>query len=123
MRLTKRYIFAGIFLTSFFWIIVDYTAILWNRKKISEEVIVDPRNNADNNIDTTNLVNVDYFKRFYHYVLAPQPGSAGMDGSAVKNPASEKTDEDKRMFDYGFNELSSSKISLERSIPDNRDAA
>ena len=54
-------------------------------------------------------------------MLNAQPGSAGMNGEAVINSASEKEKEDKGLLDYGFNELSSSKISLERTIPDNRD--
>ena len=123
MRLTKRYVCAGIFFTSLFWITVDFTAVLWSKGDSSTTSLrvgkdLD-RQNGDNDI----LVNIDYFKRYYKYMLNPQPGSAGMDGSSVLNSQNEKVDEDKRMFDYGFNELSSSKISLERSIPDNRDAA
>lgn len=66
------------------------------------------------------MVTIDFFKQFYKYTLDPQPGSAGMDGVAVVNPASEKKKEEKSLLDFGFNELSSSKISLERSVPDNR---
>lgn len=67
------------------------------------------------------LATIDYFKRFYKPQLKPESSSPGMMGSAVKNSDGEKENEDQSIKDYGFNELSSSKVSLERSIPDNRD--
>ena len=70
-----------------------------------------------------NLVLIDYFKQFYKYSLNPQPGSAGMEGAGVKNSVNEKPLEDIGFKNYSFNELSSSKISLERSVPDNREDA
>jgi len=66
------------------------------------------------------LVDISYFKKFYKYSLHPQPGSPGMNGEAVVNPPLEKVREDIGFKNYSFNELSSSKISLERSVPDNR---
>ena len=74
----------------------------------------------EDNHPKQHMVTIDFFKQFYKYTLDPQPGSAGMDGVAVVNPASEKKKEEKSLLDFGFNELSSSKISLERSVPDNR---
>ena len=74
-------------------------------------------------ITSDNLVSIDYFKQFYKYSLNPQPGSAGMEGAAVKNSVDEKVQEDLGFKNYSFNELSSSKISLERSVPDNREDA
>ena len=70
-----------------------------------------------------NMVFIDHFKQFYHYSLNPQPGSAGMEGAPVKNSVNEKVREDLGFKNYSFNELSSSKISLERSVPDNREDA
>ena len=67
------------------------------------------------------LVTIDYFKQFYKGILNPEDGSPGMNGAAVKNSAREKSAEDEKIKKYGFNELSSSKISLERTIPDNRE--
>lgn len=69
------------------------------------------------------LVTVDYFKKFYKPQLKTDASSPGMNGASVRNSNDEKEREDQSIKDYGFNELSSSKISLERSIPDNRDRA
>ena len=46
-----------------------------------------------------------------------------MEGAGVKNSVNEKPLEDIGFKNYSFNELSSSKISLERSVPDNRNDA
>ena len=67
------------------------------------------------------LVTIQYFKRFYKPLLNPAASSPGMNGASVKNSKNEKDTEDQSIKDYGFNELSSSKISLERTVPDNRD--
>ena len=87
-------------------------------KAMNEGGILKPRRYAK-----SELVPVDYFKKFYKNVLNPQDGGAGMDGAGVVNSASEKEAEEKSLLDYGFNELASSKISLERTVPDNRNAA
>lgn len=107
MRLTRRYIFAVIIITSLFWLFMDFTAFYWKK-------------NNKNFVSSSEKVTIEYFEQFYKTILNPQPGSAGMDGQAVINPQDEKEKEDKGLLDYGFNELSSSKISLERTIPDNR---
>ncbi|XP_047136155.1 polypeptide N-acetylgalactosaminyltransferase 13 [Hydra vulgaris] len=121
MRLTKRYVCAAILITSLFWIIIDFTALfLTGSEKVSLT-----RNYVENEIfaDETTKVKIDYFRKFYKNILNPEPGSAGMEGQAVSNSVNEKAIEDKSFDDYGFNELASSKISLERSIPDNRDSS
>jgi len=103
-----------------FWLFVDLAAYWWNGdERLTRDM------NAKTNVRNSeeHLVTINYFKQFYKTSLNPQPGSAGMDGAAVKNPDSDKEKEDKSLLDYGFNELSSSKISLERTIPDNRAAA
>ena len=66
------------------------------------------------------LVTIDYFKQYYKTSLNPQPGSARMGGDAVVNSAAEQQRENISLNEYGFNEVASSKISLERTIPDNR---
>ena len=114
MRLARRYVCTAIIFTSLFWLAIDLTAVMWNKN--NDELSNDRRDGSSNA-----LVRIDYFKRFYKNVLDPQPGSAGMMGAVVRNPDSEKQKEDQSLEDYGFNELASSKISLERSIPDNRD--
>lgn len=86
---------------------MDFTAFYWKKKGAQKGGGTEP-------------VTIEYFEQFYKNTLNPQPGSAGMDGEAVINSQNEKEKEDKGLLDYGFNELSSSKISLERSIPDNR---
>ena len=43
-----------------------------------------------------------------------------MNGEAVVNAPGEKSQEEKGFKEYGFNELASKQISLERTIPDNR---
>lgn len=116
MRLARRYICAAVIFTSLFWLLLDFTALFWNSRVVDSSTLdVNKRNE-----DTEDIVNIDYFRRYYKTMLDPQPGSAGMNGQGVENPESEKEKEDKGLNDHGFNELSSSKISLERTIPDNR---
>ena len=66
------------------------------------------------------LVTIDHFEQYYFHTMVVEEGSAGMDGAAVVNSANEKDAEELSLTHFGFNELASSKISLERSIPDNR---
>ena len=72
-------------------------------------------------LGTTRLVNINYFKRFYRPGLIPDPESPGMDGKGVSNLPGDKEQEEASLKDFGFNVVSSSKISLERTVPDNRD--
>ena len=128
MRLAKRYICLLIILTSIFWISVDFFVVLWEKKvnfsitNSDQSIISVSRHGLDSSLAVeNNFVNIKYFETFYKPILNPDASSAGMNGSLVENPRSEKEQEDKSIHDYGFNELSSSKISLERTIPDNRD--
>ena len=122
MRLTKRYICAAILLTSLFWVMIDLTALLLtgSEKASLTKYSVNDEISAG---EKETKVKIDYFKKFYKNTLNPEPGSAGMEGQAVSNSVNEKIKEEKSFDDYGFNELASSKISLERSIPDNRDSS
>ena len=90
---------------------------------IRTEHIVQTTTSTEKTTSSDNLVLIDYFKQFYRYSLNPQPGSAGMEGAGVKNSVNEKPLEDIGFKNYSFNQLSSSKISLERSVPDNREDA
>jgi len=120
MRLARRYVCAAVIVTSLFWLIIDLIGIIISRRTngLTNEGILKPKR-----FSNSELVTIDYFKKYYRNTLNPVSGSAGMDGAAVINSASEKEAEDKSLQDYGFNELSSSKISLERTVPDNRNSA
>ena len=89
----------------------------------TEHIVHTTTTTTEKTTTSDNLVLIDYFKQFYRYSLNPQPGSAGMEGAGVKNSVNEKPLEDIGFKNYSFNQLSSSKISLERSVPDNRDDA
>lgn len=120
MRLARRYICAAVVVTSLFWLTIDIIGIMVaKRSQTSKEQPV----SITRRFRSSELVTIDYFKKYYKSVLNPEPGGAGMDGAAVANSAAEKVAEDKSLLDYGFNELSSSKISLERTVPDNRNDA
>ena len=133
MKLAKRYICVAILVTSIFWISIDLFAMLWNSRL--DVKVLNPEQSlllsmSQESLDslrprekTKSLVTIDYFRKFYRPSLHPPQSSLGMNGAAVKNNKDEKDLEDKSIKDYGFNELSSSKISLERTIPDNRDKA
>ena len=130
MRIAQRYVCAAILLTTFFWIGLDLLAMLWSKNnKVS---VLNPNQSLLPNLDKDklsslrthkSLVKINFFKQFYESLLSPDPSSPGMNGESVINSAQEKAEEDIRMELYGFNELSSSKISLERTIPDNRISA
>ena len=111
MRLYIRYLFIAILFILLCWSIASWKKATTSRliERVAQSVHHESK-----------LVTIDYFKQFYKYSSERQPGGAGWDGAAVINPAGEKEIEEKKMKEYGFNELSSSKISLERAIPDNR---
>ena len=129
MRLAKRYICVLILVTSIFWISIDLFAMLW--KSQLDVRVLNPEQSLLLSMNKDRLesirpkekdfVTIQYFKKFYRPNLNPAVSSAGMNGALVENSAEEKEREDQSIKDYGFNELSSSKISLERTIPDNRD--
>ena len=128
MRLARRYICIAVILTSLVWLLIDIAAYAFkdnlsyasHNRDIHEDI--SPVDAVGDIVvgNKEHLVTIDYFKQYYKTSLNPQPGSAGMGGDAVVNSAAEKQKEDTSLNDYGFNELASSKISLERTIPDNR---
>lgn len=129
MRLAKRYVCVLILVTSILWISIDLFAMLWKGQldvkglHPEQSLLLTMNEDTINSIQSreNELVTIQYFKRFYKPRLNPASSSAGMNGASVENHKSEKEREDQSIKDYGFNELSSSKISLERTIPDNRD--
>ena len=123
MRLARRYICAAVIVTSLFWLTIDIIGIMVSRRNDNSKTDDDGGILKPRRYSKSELVPIDYFKKYYKNVLSPEAGGAGMDGAAVVNSASEKEAEEKSLLDYGFNELASSKISLERSVPDNRNAA
>ncbi|XP_066912300.1 polypeptide N-acetylgalactosaminyltransferase 13-like [Clytia hemisphaerica] len=112
MRLYIRYLFIAIL-----FILLCWSIFSWKKASNSSQLI---ERVAEKLHHKSKPVTIDYFKQFYKYSAERQPGGAGWDGAAVINAAGEKEIEEKKMKEYGFNELSSSKISLERAIPDNR---
>ena len=132
MRLAKRYICALVLITSIFWISIDLFAMLWNKKldlKVlnPEQSLIlsigqDKRELLRPMDNDGKLVTIEYFKQFYKPLLKADKTGLGMNGAGVKNSAAEQEIKDKSIKDYGFNELSSSKIPLERTVPDNREA-
>ena len=134
MKLTysprRRYVIVTIFFTSLFWltielVILSYTNSLnaelsqlpgeWNPRHEKPQRIRD--------ISADVLIPIEDFRTLYSAMLTANPGAPGEEGKAVynnKNDADEEGKEREGYRKYSFNELASSKISLERSIPDNR---
>lgn len=127
---TRRYVIVTIFFTSLFWltielIILSYTNNLnvelsqlpgeWNPRYEKPERTRD--------IPADVLIPIEDFRTLYSSLLPPNPVAPGEEGKAVynnKNDADEESKEREGYRKHSFNELASSKISLERSIPDNR---
>ena len=122
MRLARRYICVAVLITSLFWLTIDIIGIMF-AKRNSDSIQKETPKYIDKKYTNSELVTIDHFKKYYKSLLHPPAGSAGMEGAAVINSANEKVKEDKSLLDYGFNELASSKISLERTVPDNRHQA
>ena len=119
----RRYILFTIFVTSIFWlsvelILLNYTAKLSQEQPERRTSDLNAASNAHS--QRSEMLNVADFKAMYATKLPPNPGGFGENGGAVINSESEKAKEDEGYEKYKFNELASSKISLERTIPDNR---
>merc|ERR1712180_68577 len=90
---------------------------------VARKLNLDKKKPLDNTKKKEELVTITHFEQYYKYTLPLEEGSAGMDGAGVSNSANEKEKEKESLKNFGFNELASSKISLERTIPDNRHPA
>lgn len=111
-----------IFATSIFWlsielILLNYTARL-NYENERESYELNAASNTQT--DLSEMLSVADFRAMYVTGLPPKLRGIGENGQAVVNKESEKAMEDEGHEKYKFNELASSKISLERAIPDNR---
>ena len=127
MRIAQRYICAVIFLTSLFWISINFFWRIWNNGTGLK--VIDPGQSLILSLDKRRLdslkprelVTIDYFEKLYKPLVHTELSGPGMGGKGVKNLPEEKAREDQGIKDYGFNEVASAKISLERSVPENRD--
>lgn len=122
----KRYIIATVVLTSAFWlalevVILIYTSHLGNEDRdIHQGKSRSARRHSWRLNDTnTKLITIEEFKSLYPNTIH-FTSKQGENGIKVYNSPSEKEIEQQQFRMYQFNELSSSKISLLREIPDNR---
>ena len=127
----KRYVVVTIFFTSAFWLTVELILLSYtNRLNVEQsqtknklpEAWISRERNANNAIADV-LIPIDDFKTLYVTSIPPNPGGPGEGGKAVYNDKDDPVEVNKEKegyTKYSFNELASAKISLERSIPDNR---
>lgn len=127
----RRYVVVTIFFTSVFWLTIELILLTYTNR-----LNVDPpqgknafpevwksrgRDETRNFADV--LLPIEDFKTLYVTSIPPNPGGPGEGGTAVYNNKDDPVEESKEkegFRKYSFNELASAKISLERSIPDNR---
>eukprot|EP00795_Rhopilema_esculentum_P014777 gene14777-5883_t len=119
MRLKCRLIITVVLVTMLVWAVLRYLFKTLKGSAVYESGIEEV--SLHHGLGTARLVNINYFKRFYRPGLNPDPESPGMDGKGVSNLPGDKEQEEASLKDFGFNVVSSSKISLERTVPDNRD--
>ena len=135
-RSHRRYIVYTILLTSIFWLAIEMLLLAYSNH-LNIEMLEQPfyggklRDSSDkrqsavvvgDTPSTNSLTNTSIaeFRSSYVTILPPNPSGPGEKGAAVKIDESEREAENIGYKKYNFNELASSKISLERSIPDNR---
>lgn len=123
-----------IFFTSVFWLIVEiiifsYTNRLnvelsqGNDQVLGEWKPREERRNQNRDITADVLIPIEDFRTLYSSLIPSNPNGPGEEGKAVfndKDDPDEASKEKEGYRKYSFNEIASSKISLERSIPDNR---
>ncbi|XP_029198465.2 polypeptide N-acetylgalactosaminyltransferase 13-like [Acropora millepora] len=135
MKLTystrRRYVYiVTIFFTSLFWLTIELVILSYTNNLNAELSQLpgewNPRHEKPQRIRDISgdvLIPIEDFRTLYSAMLTSKPGAPGEEGKAVyntKNDADEDSKEREGYRKYSFNELASSKISLERSIPDNR---
>ena len=127
MRIAQRYVCAVVFLTSLFWISINFFWRILNNRTAGkvidsgQSLIFSLEKRRLDSLRPEELVTIDYFEKLYRPLVHTEPSSPGMGGKGVMNLPEEKAREDQTIKDYGFNEVASAKISLERSVPENRD--
>ena len=127
----RRYVVVTIFFTSVFWLTVELILLSYtnrlnvelpqSKNELPEAWI--PREGNQNSAIADVLLPIEDFRTLYVTSIPPNPGGPGEGGKAVyndKDDPSEVSKEKEGYTKYSFNELASTKISLERSIPDNR---
>ena len=114
-----------IFFTSAFWLIVELILLSYTNVELSQADInqfLDSRRTASITFESSEA-SIEEFKSVYVTLIPPNPRGPGERGEAVQNDQDDPaqiSQEKEGYKKYSFNELASSKISLERSIPDNR---
>ena len=114
-----------IFFTSAFWLIVELILLSYTNVELSQADInqfPDSRRTASITFESSEA-SIEEFKSVYVTLIPPNPRGPGESGEAVHNDQDDPaqiSQEKEGYKKYSFNELASSKISLERSIPDNR---
>lgn len=114
-----------IFFTSAFWLIVELILLSYTNVELSQADINQfpySRRTASITFESSEA-SIEEFKSVYVTLIPPNPRGPGERGEAVHNDQDDlaQISQEKEGYKkYSFNELASSKISLERSIPDNR---
>ena len=120
-----------VFFTSVFWLTIELILLSYTNRLNGEEPqarIELPKawkpQVGDQNLDMADVpLPIEDFKTLYVTLIPPNPGGPGEGGRAVYNDKDnlDETNKEKEGYrKYSFNELASARISLERSIPDNR---
>ncbi|XP_031551805.1 polypeptide N-acetylgalactosaminyltransferase 1-like [Actinia tenebrosa] len=125
----KRYIVTTIFLTSSFWLAIELVLLNYtNRLNVeysSSVQIIQGKSKVNADVSSDQLqpssdeIGINEFKGLYKTPI-PHILKQGENGEKVYNSPGEKEIEQGRFQLFQFNELASSKISLLRTIPDNR---
>lgn len=120
-----------IFLTSVFWLTVELILLSYTNRLNDEQTkgnielpeAWNSRQSYENHPIADVLIPIEDFRALYVTSIPPNPDGPGEAGKAVYNDKDDPLEvgkEKEGYSKYSFNELASAKISLERSIPDNR---
>jgi len=127
----RRYVVVTIFFTSVFWLTIELVLLSYtNRLNVelsqAKNELPEARESQERNPNPAIadvLLPIEDYKTLYVTLIPPNPGGPGEEGKAVYNDKDDPVEVSKEKEGYkkySFNELASAKISLERSIPDNR---
>ena len=126
----KRYVIATIFFTSAFWLTIELILLSYTNRlnvdiarALPDETQLYLRNENRAKSPLADMLPIDDFRSSYVTLIPPNPHGAGENGEAVYIDGNDKAQlakEKEGYKKYSFNNLASSKISLERTIPDNR---
>ena len=127
----RRYVVVTILLTSVFWLTVELILLSYTNRLNDEQTkgnielpeAWNSRQRYENHPIADMLIPIGDFRALYVTSIPPNPDGPGEAGKAVYNDKDDPLEvgkEKEGYSKYSFNELASAKISLERSIPDNR---